>query len=578
MSLGAVSTGGLINISTTTGDLTLTGNVSTTSADAAAIQLNAGSSASAGTATGGNIVLTGSPTVTVGTGGKAILYTGSVSGSTGLTTLVGSGSGRFRYNSDETTTNYTTALTAGLNAVYREAVSTTSTATTPAAITYGAALPTLTGTAGSLVNGDTASFVAAGVVNSTGGKPKAGTYTVQSNLAALGYTLTTNTTATLTINKKSLSVSGVSAVSKVFDGTDNAVIQASNVVFTGLEGSDVVTVAANGKFSDANPGQGKVVSDYLTGTDLSNYQVALGVVTGDITAQTSGAVTPPQTSGAVSAVTSSQTSSTGTANLNPSFNSSPANTINPGAGSASLAQVPTRELIAKAPEAQPQLATNTAQNTAVKPVASADAPQPKSTNAAKDESRANFDNRPIESGQVAKPFILPTQGTVALTNSAGNSTFQLVDTGSITTLSFGKPVATNTNALASTAALLVISVVPNKPVVETAVVIKSSSESISVTSVPKSTVGFSASSALSSVDKAATTIQTTNATLTTSDGSLATITVGVTADGVLVVRVPEQSSNTDNTKSISLIGMVTAKDTFGIDPSSLKGVVIQSVK
>ncbi len=45
---------------------------------------------------GGNITLATGKTIAVGTGGRATLYTGSVSGSTGLSALVGSGSGRFR--------------------------------------------------------------------------------------------------------------------------------------------------------------------------------------------------------------------------------------------------------------------------------------------------------------------------------------------------------------------------------------------------------------------------------------------------------------------------------------------------
>ncbi|MFS9598951.1 hypothetical protein Q6311_28785, partial [Klebsiella variicola] len=85
-----------------------------------AVVLNAGSSAAAGTGAGGNLIVAGGSTVGVGSGGRATLYSGTVAGSTGLTALVGSGSGNFRYGSNATTTNFTTPLGAGVNAVYRE--------------------------------------------------------------------------------------------------------------------------------------------------------------------------------------------------------------------------------------------------------------------------------------------------------------------------------------------------------------------------------------------------------------------------------------------------------------------------
>jgi filamentous hemagglutinin family protein len=155
-----ISAAGAIDIATLSGNLTLSQNVGATNTSANAIVLNAGKNAAAGTAPGGNIVLSGSPTITVGTGGLAKLMSGSVSGSTGLTALVGSGSGNFRYNSDETDANYTTALaTAGTVALYREQPKFT---VTPSAATsvYGAT-PSVAGVTGNVttayVNGDTTS-------------------------------------------------------------------------------------------------------------------------------------------------------------------------------------------------------------------------------------------------------------------------------------------------------------------------------------------------------------------------------------------------------------------------------------
>ena len=123
--LNGIQATGPISVVTSTGNLIVDGNISTLDTSAKAIQLNAGQDLAAGTATGGNIIIN-SGTISVGTGGIATLYTGSVLNSTGLTNLVGSGSGRFRYNSNQSVTNYNTLLaplTTGLNAIYRESPS-----------------------------------------------------------------------------------------------------------------------------------------------------------------------------------------------------------------------------------------------------------------------------------------------------------------------------------------------------------------------------------------------------------------------------------------------------------------------
>jgi len=157
-----VTATGIVDIATLSGDLTVAQNVTTSNTSATAISLNAGKSTAAGTSTGGHIVLSGSPVISVGSGGSTTLMTGSVSESTGLTALVGSGTGRFRYNSDEVATNYSSALVSGLNAIYREKPVIFN--VTPGAATslYGNA-PSVAGVTGTVsatgpyVNGDTTS-------------------------------------------------------------------------------------------------------------------------------------------------------------------------------------------------------------------------------------------------------------------------------------------------------------------------------------------------------------------------------------------------------------------------------------
>ncbi len=116
-----INNSGKVKVVTSVGDIELTENVATTSRASDAIVLNAGQSASAGVAAGGDVKADDGVTVTTGAGGRAVIYTGSLAGSSNLDDVVGSGSGNFRYNSDEEQSNFTKALgNSGVHAVYRE--------------------------------------------------------------------------------------------------------------------------------------------------------------------------------------------------------------------------------------------------------------------------------------------------------------------------------------------------------------------------------------------------------------------------------------------------------------------------
>ncbi len=194
-STNGIITTGTVDVETLAGDLTVSQNIATTNTSASAIVLNAGRSTAALTTTGGNLIISGSPIISTGSGGTARLYSGSVAGSTGLTSLVGSGSGRFRYASDESATNYSTALTSGKYAIYREAPAIT---VQPSAYqsTYGATVaPTgLTVFNGTLQNGDSLGTISV-TINSTGSSTSnVGTYDLAlsglPNYSPLGYALT----------------------------------------------------------------------------------------------------------------------------------------------------------------------------------------------------------------------------------------------------------------------------------------------------------------------------------------------------------------------------------------------------
>ncbi|MFN7325274.1 MAG: HYR domain-containing protein, partial [Chitinophagales bacterium] len=105
---GIFSTGDVL-IETLTGNITLSESIETTSGTSNAIILNAGKSKSINDPTGGDILVSGTPTLTMGSGGIAKLMSGKETNSTGLTTLAG-GLPQVRYFTDETTTTFTPAL------------------------------------------------------------------------------------------------------------------------------------------------------------------------------------------------------------------------------------------------------------------------------------------------------------------------------------------------------------------------------------------------------------------------------------------------------------------------------------
>ena len=112
---------GTILVETLADDLTISDNITTENTTSDAIIINAGKSAAIGTATGGDIVISGTPTITTGTGGITKLYSGAEN--TALNTFVG-GSANTRLGVDETTTTFSPVLANGNTyALYRKTVS-----------------------------------------------------------------------------------------------------------------------------------------------------------------------------------------------------------------------------------------------------------------------------------------------------------------------------------------------------------------------------------------------------------------------------------------------------------------------
>ena len=121
--------------------------------------------------------------------------------------------------------------------------------------------------------------------NDTAVPVNAGSYTVTASIANINYTLTGKTTADFVITPKAVTVTGITANDKVYDGTTNAGI--TSVTFDGVNlnrGTDY-TVTAN--FDDASVGNGKNITATVTLTEQAAKNYALKqsslMTTGNIT-------------------------------------------------------------------------------------------------------------------------------------------------------------------------------------------------------------------------------------------------------------------------------------------------------
>ena len=119
-SLEGVTATGDVLIETGEGDITLARNIATDSTSGTAITLNSGDSTAAGTSTGGNIVVSGSPTLSTGANGIVRLFSGSEGGSTGLTDLAG-GAPNVYYSVDESSSLSPSLSNGAAYALYRQA-------------------------------------------------------------------------------------------------------------------------------------------------------------------------------------------------------------------------------------------------------------------------------------------------------------------------------------------------------------------------------------------------------------------------------------------------------------------------
>jgi hypothetical protein len=265
--------------------------------------------------TAGNVVINGG-SVSVGAGGFGVIDTGSIANSTGVATAAGPGNSRY-WSDTNGHTGYSTALTSGISAIYREqpVVIVTASAAGSGRV-YDATTTTATLTTTGLVNGDTGSGVATLDVTS-GGVPSAllnaGSYTLGvtnvgagTTLAGLGYAAQAGAGSGYVITPATLTISGVVAADKTYDSTTAASLTSIGTL-TGLVGSQTLALtqtAAN--FADPNPGLAKIVTvtyAIANGTGLaSNYRLGSTTTTADIDPATVITVPVPVTTPAAASV------------------------------------------------------------------------------------------------------------------------------------------------------------------------------------------------------------------------------------------------------------------------------------
>lgn len=130
---------------------------------------------------------------------------------------------------------------------------------------------------GGLVSGDLVSIAATGAfIDKNVGTSKAVLLTgFASGADASNYVFGGLASSFANITPKTLTISGVFAHSKTYDGGTTALIDTSAQVFGGLVAGDHVTVSATGSFADKNVGVAKtiVLSGIIKGTDASNYAI-----------------------------------------------------------------------------------------------------------------------------------------------------------------------------------------------------------------------------------------------------------------------------------------------------------------
>ena len=92
---------------------------------------------------------------------------------------------------------------------------------------------------------------------------------------ASNYSINSGQTTTADISAKQLTVSGISASSKSYDGTTSITLDTSSVNYNGLVSGDDLTGSFSGVFVNDNIGTGRVINitSSYSGDDIGNYNI-----------------------------------------------------------------------------------------------------------------------------------------------------------------------------------------------------------------------------------------------------------------------------------------------------------------
>ncbi|WP_254926600.1 YDG domain-containing protein, partial [Janthinobacterium sp. PC23-8] len=167
--------------------------------------------------------------------------------------------------------------------------------------TTGATVSTAGAAFAGMVNGDSLNATASGAFankNAALGKTVAISDITLGGADAGNYTLVTSTASTTAdISRATINtVSGITAGSKVYDGSSGATVNTNAALFAGMVAGDSLNASASGAFADKNAATGKVVNVSgitLGGFDAGNYTLANNTAstTADISRVTINTVT-----------------------------------------------------------------------------------------------------------------------------------------------------------------------------------------------------------------------------------------------------------------------------------------------
>ncbi|MGD0093148.1 MAG: MBG domain-containing protein, partial [Planctomycetota bacterium] len=195
-------------------------------------------------------------------------------------TVTGADSGNYASNTTAGTTAEITALAITVTAV--------TDSKTYDGSTSSAGVPAIA--SGSLAAGDTAGWTQTFDNKNVGtGKTLTPAGAVNDGNSGNNYSVTFAGVATGAITAKTLTVSGITAHNKVYDGTTAAALTGTPGTLAGVAGGDTVSLSgtAAGTFADKDVGNGKTVTvsgQSLTGTDAGNYTLTEPAPTADISA------------------------------------------------------------------------------------------------------------------------------------------------------------------------------------------------------------------------------------------------------------------------------------------------------